>query len=65
MAEVVCGDCGSRADDVVCWSCYDGKVREIKNLEDDLATKEKEISRLESEVSRLEDKVSELEQGKE
>jgi len=62
MAEVICGECSSRADDVVCRSCYDSKVKDIEGLEDDVAEKEKEISRLNSEVSRLEGKVSELEQ---
>jgi len=62
MAEVICGECSSRADDVVCRSCYDSKVKEVESLEDEVSDKSKEISRLENEVSRLEDKVSELEQ---
>jgi hypothetical protein len=61
MAEVICGDCGSKADDVVCRSCYDGKVKDIDNLEDVISTSNEEIKRLNEEVSLLEDKVSELE----
>ena len=65
MAEVICSDCGGRADDVVCKSCYDSKVQEIDRLEDEIADKERENKDLQSEVDSLTDKVSDLEQEKE